>query len=85
MEAIVLYLIEYDRPKGSIVELLEFKDSERSAAEEKRLQIELELNRNGLEHELALLEALSKNALYKTHSRYFRNLSEIIQHPKARS
>lgn len=73
----MIFLIEYDRPQGGIITLKTFDDSERQTAENARLELELKLNRSGIAHEVVLLEAESKDALRKTHRRYFENLSQI--------
>ena len=65
----MIFLIEYDRPKGCIVTLKDFRDSERLKAENSRLEIELELNRRGVDREVVLLEAASEAALRRTHRR----------------
>jgi F420-0:gamma-glutamyl ligase len=73
----MIFLIEYNRSEGRIINIKEFKNSERAEAENLRLQIELGLNRNKLNYEVVLLEAASKDALLKTHSRYFKTYTEI--------
>ena len=77
----MLFLIEYDRQRGSIVTFLEFDDSERQKAEDARLKMELELNKLGTEREVVLLEANTEEALRRTHRRYFEDLSELINSP----
>lgn len=67
----MIFLIEYDRRKGEIVELQRFTDMERVRAQTTRLEIELRLNREKIEHEVVILEAASEEALHKTHQRYF--------------
>lgn len=74
----MIFLIEYDRPQGRIITLKTFEDSEMQIAENTRLDLELKLNRSGTDHEVVLLEAASKDALLKTHRRYFENLSQIV-------
>jgi len=39
----------------------------------------LDLNRREVEHEVVLLEALSEQALRRTHRRYFENPSQIVR------
>jgi hypothetical protein len=73
----MIFLIEYSRTQGRILTFTIFNDSERRKAENARLEIELELNRRGVDHEVVLLEAASEDALRKTHRRYFENLSQI--------
>lgn len=73
----MLFLIDYDRSRGQLVALRSFSGSERDAAEEARLELELDLNRRGIEREVALLEADSESALRKTHRRYFETLSSL--------
>jgi hypothetical protein len=75
----MIFLIEYDRPKGSIVSLKSFSNSERLKAESARLKLELDLNRKEVDHEVVLLEAASKAALLRTHRRYFENASQILK------
>ncbi len=67
----MLFLIEYDRLQGSIVQLQEFDDDSRVVAEDARLKLELDLNRQGIDHEVVLLDAPNEEALRHTHSRYF--------------
>jgi hypothetical protein len=74
----MLFLIEYDRPRGSIVQLREFADDFRGA-EEARFSLELDLNRRGVEHEVVVLDAPSQEALRRTHSRYFENVVELAR------
>lgn len=77
----MLFLIEYDRNRGSIVTFAKFEDAERESAENARLEMELELNRRGVEREVVMLEAETEEALRRTHRRYFENLSELVTAP----
>jgi hypothetical protein len=74
----MIFLIEYNRAKGSIVTFREFGDSQRSEAKDSQLVIELELHRQGVDHEVVLLEAASKEALHRTHQRYFVDLHQLL-------
>jgi hypothetical protein len=73
----MLFLIEYDRSRGSIVQVREFDDNSRGIAEDARLDLELDLNRQGVEHEIVLLDAPSVEALRRTHGRYFESVAEL--------
>lgn len=73
----MIFLIQYDRAEGHLVELRTFDQDERVSAEEARLKLELALNRKGIEREVVLLEAASERALRKTHRRYFEKLEEL--------
>jgi hypothetical protein len=75
----MIFLIEYDRRESRIVTFRDFADSQRREAEDSRLGIELDLNREGIDHEVVLLEAASKDALLRTHQRYFADLTEILK------
>jgi hypothetical protein len=75
----MLFLIEYDRPRGSIVQLREFDAGSRQLADETRLNLELDLQRQGVEHEVVLLDAPSREALRHTHSRYFEDVVELVR------
>ena len=74
----MMFLIEYNRNEGKIVTYREFEDSQRRLAEDARLEIELDLNRKGIDHEVVILEAASKEAIMKTHGRYFKTLRELL-------
>jgi hypothetical protein len=74
----MLFLIEYDRPGGSIVQLRKFEDVFREVAEDARLSLELDLNRQGVEHEVVLLDARDEAALRRTHGRYFESVAELV-------
>lgn len=74
----MIFLIEYDRPEGRIVTFTTFKDSERFDAEKSRLDLELRLNRGEVDHEVVILEAVSEEALRRTHRRYFEDAKSIV-------
>jgi len=59
------------------VSLESFEDSQKTAAANNRLQLELDLNRRDVKDEVVLLEAPSLDALRLTHQRYFKNFSEL--------
>lgn len=75
----MLFLIGYDRSRGSIASIRSFLDAQREAAEDARLELELDLNRRGIQHEVVLLEASSEAALRLTHRRYFENFAELAR------
>jgi hypothetical protein len=75
----MIFLIEYNRIEGCIVTFRDFDDSQRQEAENSRLDIELDLNRKGIEHEVVLLEAASRDALHVTHRRYFADLRQLLK------
>ncbi len=75
----MFFLIEYYRPEGRIVTFKVFENSERVKAENSRLDLELDLNRRRLVHEVVLLEAASEDALRRTHRRYFEDASQIMR------
>jgi hypothetical protein len=73
----MIFLIEYDRSRGEIVTFETFFDSERRVAENTRLELEIRLNRNNVDHEVVILEADSEAAVRRTHRRYFESLAEL--------
>ena len=75
----MLFLIEYDRSRGSVVCMSTFEDSERALAEDTKLGLELARNKDGIQQEVVLLEASSEDALRRTHRRYFENLVELVR------
>ena len=75
----MIFLIEYDRPNGRMVTFKKFKDSDRSKAENRRLEIELDLNHRRVNHEVVLLEAAKEAMVRRTHRRYFEDLRQIAK------
>lgn len=75
----MIFLIEYNRNEGRIVSFDEFDNAQRQEAEDARFELELALNRKGVEHEVVLLEAASVDALKRTHQRYFSDLIDILK------
>jgi len=73
----MIFLIEYNRQKGNVVTFRKFRDSERIKAEKKRFELELDLNRKKVGHEVVLLEAVEDSLLRHTHRRYFESLYKI--------
>jgi len=74
----MVFLIEYDRPTGKLVQLRKFDDSEKETARAARLELELKLNREGVEREVVILEAPSEEIIRHTHGRYFKDLDELV-------
>lgn len=75
----MIFLIEYDRKAGRLVRLVSFEDSERQKAEDRRLELELSLKRDGIEREVVLLDAASEEALHLTHARYFEDIRGLTK------
>ena len=75
----MIFLIEYNRREGRIVTFKVFDDSDRAEAENSRLEIELDLNRRRVDHEVVLLETSSEQALRRTHRRYFEDPGQIVK------
>lgn len=75
----MIFLIEYERSKGCLVSCRGFSDAQRREADDLRLQIELDLHRRGVDHEVVLLEAASEGAMRQTHRRYFEDLRQILE------
>ena len=77
----MIFLIEYDRPRGRMITFKAFDDSERQKAQDERLELELALHHSGTEREVVILEAASEAAIRRTHRRYFEDLAEIASSP----
>ena len=75
----MIFLIEYNRPEGEIVTFRVFDDVDRAEADDARLEIELDLHRKKIDHEVVVLEASSEQALRQTHRRYFEDPGEILK------
>lgn len=75
----MIFLIQYNRPEGKIALIQEFTDQLRGAASRERLQLELELRSQGIDHEVVILEAATKTDLLHTHRRYFDSVETIAR------
>ena len=81
----MIFQIEYNRKKGILVTLREFESSQRREALTSRLELEIELNNQGNDHELVLLEAENMDALQRTHYRYFADLHQLLSSSRLQS
>jgi hypothetical protein len=77
----MIFLIEYSRSKGKLITIDRFDDSDWQKAEDLRFEKEIALNRIGIEHEVVLLEAVSEEALRRTHRRYFEDIRQLATLP----
>ena len=77
----MLFLIEYDKRKGELVQMKTYEDSERKQAYAERFALEIKLFRQNLEHEAVILEARSEDIIRKTHRRYFETLAQLAGAP----
>lgn len=77
----MIFLIEYNRKQGQIVTFRVFDKSERRKAEDERLEMELDLHRHGIVHEVVLFEAATEADLRRTHRRYFEDLADLVKLP----
>lgn len=75
----MIFLIEYERPRGELTSMQVFDDTERDAAENARLATELKLYRAGVTREVVLLQAASEDALRLTHGRYFADIATLAE------
>jgi hypothetical protein len=79
----VLFIIQYNRKSGRIVSKTTYEDTDREKAYDARLKLELELNGDGVDDEVVLLEAANEEILRRTHRRYFETLRELTSVPAA--
>ena len=75
----MIFLLEYDRQHGKLLNIEEFSGHDRKFAQKRRLQRELELNASGVVREVVLLEADDLKALQRTHKRYFKTAAEMLE------
>ncbi len=73
----MIFLIVYDRRQGTLKSIKPFGDSERLAAEDEKLEIELDYLQRRIDREVVLIEAEDEQALRRTHRRYFESAMEI--------
>jgi hypothetical protein len=77
----MIFLLEYDRSAGRLINVARFPDALRLEAESSRLSLEIRNLKSGLAHEIVLLEASSEAALRTTHRRYFEALESLTRSP----
>lgn len=71
-----LFLIVYDRRGGQVLRLDEYGEEERTAAARERLVLEKQ-HRGDPNVEVVIISAPSREALERTHGRYFKSPSEL--------
>ncbi len=75
------FLIEYSRQEGVLVKFEKFSNLHQKEAQQKRFDLELDLNRKKIAHEVVILESASEESLRKSHRRYFDSLENFISSP----
>ena len=73
----MLFLIEYDRPSGSLVQIQTFAAEDGATANKTRLALELDRLHTIRTREIVILDAESETVLRKTHGRYFESLESL--------
>ena len=73
----MIFLIEYDRASGLLVEVQPFAATAGANAQKARLTLELDRAASNLDREIVILEADSEEQLRRTHRRYFEPLSVL--------
>jgi low affinity Fe/Cu permease len=70
----MIFLIEYDRRNAKLLYLQRYRDDERLAAQNARIEREVISNQRQTGSEIVLLEAESEETIRKTHARYFERI-----------
>ncbi|MBT2746588.1 MULTISPECIES: hypothetical protein [unclassified Lysobacter] len=73
----MIFLIHYNRKLGALVSVATYQDSERLAASQAKMSLEVSLLGSNGASEVVLLEAETEEDLRKTHGRYFKTLEEL--------
>jgi hypothetical protein len=79
----MIYLIEYDRLAGTLVQMRAYAPEDFEEAKDTRLRLELALLEQKISHEVVLLDASNEHELRKTHGRYFETLEQMVAAPQA--
>jgi len=75
----VIFLLEYDRARGKLLSLRAFGSEERPVAQDAKLELELQRNKDRTEAEVVLLDADSEEDLRKGYRRYFEDMPTLLQ------
>jgi low affinity Fe/Cu permease len=73
----MIFLIEYDRDAGELVEMRTFANDKRDIALKARLDREIMLRETKKRHEIVVLEAANEHHLRATHRRYFEDVASL--------
>jgi hypothetical protein len=73
----VIFLVEYDRSAGSLIQFRAFASKAHEEADFVRLQLEIDNIESNTDREVVLLEAENEDQLRLTHRRYFESLSAL--------
>lgn len=73
----MIFLIEYDRLSGKLIELRSFVASDAAAANSARVALELDRMNAQIEREIVILDAESEEQLRRTHRRYFEPIGTL--------
>lgn len=74
MPRVTHFLIVFDRAHGRLLNLRDFSDHRQALVERFRAE---RLHRNSPDIEVVVLTAHSREALRRTHARYFQSVSEL--------
>lgn len=77
----MIFLIQYDRMGGHLLRFEKYAYADRKRAKRDMLELDLKLNREGLNHEVVILEAADEAAVRRTHRRYFETLEQLLTAP----
>ncbi len=67
----MIFIIEYDPPANNLLSLQKFPDAELREARDILHQMELNVFRNKLRHEVVMLEAEDEATIRRSHAHYF--------------
>lgn len=75
----MIFLIEYNRKAGRLLNIVPFGDALLPEAQGSRLSLEIRNLTAGIANEIVLLEAPSESDLRRTHRRYFEPLEDLTR------
>lgn len=73
------FVLVYDRPRESLLELREFGQDELLAAEQYRLERQRDALAGHLDRDVILLQAASRAVLEQTHGSYFLSREDLLK------
>jgi hypothetical protein len=75
----MIFLLEYDRKRGTLRKLKRFSAVDRAQAQRERLDIELSFSKSHVPCEVVLLEASDELTVRRSHQRYFKSSRELVE------
>jgi hypothetical protein len=73
------FVLIYDRSRGELLDVQQFEETDRISADTFRLRAQRKALDDGLDQEIVLFQAQSREALERTHGSYFLTTRQLLE------